>query len=129
MPQETAASQLRASLCLLDLNFLQLLRDFFQYVLHCDWDKYQVPYPHYDELLPKVPSKKQVEKIIHSLHNPKNKAEIALLYSSGIRVSELTRLYCCYMYFMQLILYLNLSFIHDTDVIPFLKINQNEPVL
>ncbi len=74
--------------------YIAQLRDFFHYVLHRDWDKYQVPYLHYDELLPKVPSKKQVEEIIDSLHNPKHKAEIALLYSSGIRVSELTRLHC-----------------------------------
>lgn len=74
--------------------YIAQLRDFFHYVLHRDWDKYQVPYLHYDELLPKVPSKEQVHAIIDSLDNPKHKAEIALLYSSGIRVSELTRLHC-----------------------------------
>ena len=35
------------------------LRDFYQYVLHRDWDRYQVPYLHYDQLLPRVPDKKQ----------------------------------------------------------------------
>ncbi len=74
--------------------YIAQLRDFYHYVLHRDWDKYQIPYLHYDELLPKVPSKEQVNTIIDSLENPKHKAEIALLYSSGIRVSELTRLHC-----------------------------------
>jgi len=74
--------------------YIAQLRDFFHYVLHRDWDKYQVPYLHYDELLPKVPSKEQINTIIDSIDNPKHKAEIALLYSSGIRVSELTRLHC-----------------------------------
>lgn len=74
--------------------YIAQLRDFFHYVLHRDWDKYQVPFLHYDELLPKVPSKELVHAIIDSLDNPKHKAEIALLYSSGIRVSELTRLHC-----------------------------------
>ena len=74
--------------------YIAQLRDFYQYVLHRDWDRYQVPYLHYDEMLPKVPSKAEVNSIIKAVSNPKHKAELALLYSSGIRVSELTRLKC-----------------------------------
>ena len=70
------------------------LRDFFYYVLHKDWDKREVPYLHFDQFLPNVPTKEQVNAIIDSISNPKHKAEIALLYSSGIRVSELCRLHC-----------------------------------
>ena len=70
------------------------LRDFYYYVLHRDWDKHEVPLLHFDEHLPVVPSKEQVKAIIESIDNPKHKAEIALLYSSGIRVSELCRLHC-----------------------------------
>jgi len=70
------------------------LRDFFLYVLHRDWDRYQVPYLRYDQFLPKVPSREEVNAIIDSIENPKHKAEIALLYSSGLRVSELCRLRC-----------------------------------
>jgi site-specific recombinase XerD len=70
------------------------LHDFYQYILHRDWDRYQVPYLHYDELLPKVPTKTEINSLIDSVYNPKHKAELALLYSSGIRVSELTRLKC-----------------------------------
>lgn len=70
------------------------LRDFFQYTLHRDWDRYQIPYLRFDEKLPTVPTKDQINLIIDSISNPKHKAEIALLYSSGIRVSELCRLHC-----------------------------------
>ena len=70
------------------------LRDFYGYVLHKDWDSREIPFLHYDEKLPSVPTKKQVNQIIDSICNPKHKAEIALLYSSGIRVSELCRLHC-----------------------------------
>ena len=70
------------------------LRDFYYYVLHKDWDKREVPFLHFDELLPLVPTKDQVNSIIGSIENPKHKAEIALLYSPGIRVSELCRLHC-----------------------------------
>ena len=70
------------------------LRDFFYYVLHKDWDKREVPFLHFDQFLPAVPTREQVIALINSISNPKHKAEIALLYSSGIRVSELCRLHC-----------------------------------
>lgn len=70
------------------------LRDFFQYVLHKDWDRFEVPFMRFDQYLPVVPTREQVHLIIGSISNPKHKAEIALLYSSGIRVSELCRLRC-----------------------------------
>ena len=70
------------------------LRDFFYYVLHKDWDKREVPFLHFDQFLPVVPTREQVIAIIDSISNPKHKAEIALLYSSGMRVSELCRLHC-----------------------------------
>ena len=70
------------------------LRDFFYYVLHKDWDKREVPFLHFDQYLPAVPTREQVNALIDSITNPKHKAEIALLYSSGIRVSELCRLHC-----------------------------------
>lgn len=70
------------------------LRDFFYYVMNKDWDSHEVPFLRFDEKLPVVPSRKEVSSIIDSLENPKHKAEIALLYSSGIRVSELCRLKC-----------------------------------
>lgn len=74
--------------------YIAQLRDFFQYTLHRDWDHYQLPYLRFDEKLPNVPTKDQINQIIDSISNPKHKAEIALLYSSGIRVSELCRLHC-----------------------------------
>ena len=70
------------------------LRDFYYYVLHRDWDKREVPFLHFDEHLPCVPTKEEVISIIESIDNPKHKAEIALLYSSGIRVNEMCHLYC-----------------------------------
>lgn len=73
---------------------LAQLRDFYYYVLHRDWDKREVPFLHFDERLPIVPDQKLVRLIIGSITNLKHRAEIALLYSSGIRVSELCRLHC-----------------------------------
>lgn len=73
---------------------LAQLRDFYYYVLHKDWDRREVPFLHFDEKLPIVPSREEVNAIIDSIVNPKHKAEIALLYSSGMRVNELCGLYC-----------------------------------
>ena len=70
------------------------LHHFWRYVLKRDWDKYEVPYLRYDTSLPNVPTRTEMDAIIDSISNVKHKAEIALLYSSGIRVGELCRLKC-----------------------------------
>lgn len=85
------------------------LRDFYHYVLRRGWDRYQIPYLHYDELLPRVPTKEEVNTIIDSVYNPKHKAELALLYSSGIRVSELCRLRCGDIYHSKHCIYISRS--------------------
>ena len=85
------------------------LRDFYHYVLHMDWDKREIPYHRFDEYLPSVPSREQVNAIIESISNPKHKAEIALLYSSGIRVSELCRLKCGDIYHSKHCIYISCS--------------------
>lgn len=89
--------------------YIAQLRDFYQYVLHREWDRYQVPYLHFDEMLPKVPTKAEVNSIIDAVYNPKHKAELALLYSSGIRVSELTRLKCGDIYHSRHCIYISRS--------------------
>lgn len=70
------------------------LHHFWHYVLKRDWDKYEVPFLRYDTALPIVPTVEEIHAIIDSIVNLKHKAEIALLYSSGIRVGELCRLHC-----------------------------------
>lgn len=73
---------------------LSQLRDFYYYVLKKEWDKREVPLLRFDEHLPAVPTREEVLAVIGSIRNPKHKAEIALLYSSGIRVGELCCLHC-----------------------------------
>ena len=68
------------------------LRDFYRYVLHKDWDRYQVPFLKYDEYLPNVPTKKEMEEIIGTMSDLKYKCIIAVMYSAGLRVSEACRL-------------------------------------
>ena len=68
------------------------LRDFYRYVLHKDWDRYQVPFLKYDEYLPSVPTKREMEEIIGTMSDLKYKCIIAIMYSAGLRVSEAVRL-------------------------------------
>lgn len=77
----------------INLHIAQL-RSFYQYILHREWDRFQIPFLRFDEPLPKVPTKQEVVRLIDSTSNLKHKTELALLYSSGLRVSELCRLHC-----------------------------------
>jgi len=70
------------------------LHHFWHYVLKRDWDKYEVPFLKFDTVLPAVPTVSEINTIIDAPSNIKHRAELALLYSSGIRVSELTHLHC-----------------------------------
>lgn len=65
---------------------------FFKYVLHRDWDRYQVPFLRYDEYLPAVPTKAEMEQIIYSMDCNKYQCIITLMYSAGLRISEVLRL-------------------------------------
>jgi site-specific recombinase XerD len=66
------------------------LRFFTIYVLNQDWHKYQVPFRKFDTFLPFVPSHDEALTFINTLPDLKQKAMTALLYSSGLRISE-----CC----------------------------------
>lgn len=89
--------------------YIAQLRDFYNHVLHKDWDTHQVPYMRFDEHLPCVPTLVEVNQIIDSISNRKHKAEISLLYSSGIRVSELCRLHCGDIYVSKNAVYISRS--------------------
>ena len=62
------------------------------YVLHNPWDDTQLPMRRFDEFLPFVPSKQEVSILINSMPDLKQKAMVALLYSSGLRIGEVCHL-------------------------------------
>lgn len=68
------------------------LRDFFRYVLHRDWDTYQVPFLKFNSYLPAVPTKREMEHIIMTMQNLMYRCILAVMYSAGLRVSEAVRL-------------------------------------
>jgi len=68
------------------------LRFFYLYVLHIPWDRYQIPFLKFDTFLPEILSQEEVHHFIDTLENLKHKAIISILYSSGLRVSEVCHL-------------------------------------
>ena len=72
------------------ISALKILR---QGVLGLKWDKQiQIKRPRPEGFIPIILSKDEVSAILEVTSNPKHKAIIALLYSSGIRLNELLHL-------------------------------------
>ena len=65
---------------------------FYRHILHIPWDLDIVPRMKIDWNLPKTLSREQIEKLIDTAQNIRNKAIIALVYSSGLRAGEVVRL-------------------------------------
>ena len=82
-------SGITASTCNLYNSSLAFL---YKYVLQIPWDQDIVPRMRIDTRLPEALSLEEVEKLIATATHIRNKAIIALLYSSGIRVGELVNL-------------------------------------
>ena len=67
------------------------LRFFTIYVLHKPWDDSQLPMRRFDEYLPYVPSQQEVWQFISTMPGIKQKAMVALMYSSGLRIGEVVQ--------------------------------------
>lgn len=77
------------------INFvISQLRFFTIYVLHKPWDDTQLPKRRFNTYLPFVPSQKEVFEFISTIPDIKQKAMVALMYSSGLRIGEVCHL--CY---------------------------------
>lgn len=68
------------------------LRFFYKFILRQKWDADEVPRMVRERHLPKVLTVETIEKLIDTTTETRNKALIALMYSSGLRVGEVCRL-------------------------------------
>ena len=64
----------------------------YRRVLHKTWDQDYVPRMKRDWSLPQILSTEEIERLIDCAKTVRNKAIIALIYSSGLRVGEVCRL-------------------------------------
>ena len=69
-----------------------LIQFFRLYILKQEWNKYEVPRMKYNTPLPFVLTKEDALTFIDTIPNLKEKALICLLYSSGLRISEVCHL-------------------------------------
>ena len=74
-------------------HYRSALRFFYRKVLKIDWDDESIPAMKRDRTLPTVLTREEINAIIDATSNLKHKAMIATMYSSGLRVSEVTHLH------------------------------------
>jgi integrase/recombinase XerD len=73
----------------------QSISFFFRYVLRRPYVIPSLIYPRKSTKLPPVMSREEVARLISSVENVKHRTIIALLYSSGLRLSEIAALKVC----------------------------------
>ena len=67
---------------------------YYKKVLKMNWDEDDLPRMKEDRFLPTVLTRQEINAIIDVTKNLKHKAMIALMYSSGLRLSEVIHLHC-----------------------------------
>lgn len=68
------------------------LRFYFRNVRTCDWDPGRIPHQRSRRRLPSVLNREEVARLLAAVKNPKHHAILSTLYSTGIRLGELTML-------------------------------------
>lgn len=64
----------------------------FNAVLDLPWNRYKVPFLIFEEYVPFVPTKDEMETFLSSISDIKRKAMCVTMYAAGLRVSEVCRL-------------------------------------
>ncbi|RLD23376.1 MAG: hypothetical protein DRI70_09475 [Bacteroidetes bacterium] len=73
-------------------QIISAFRILFQDVLAKSWEKIKIKRPRKNRHLPDILSKEEIAKMLRLTNNPKHKAIIVVLYSSGVRREELLNL-------------------------------------
>ena len=73
-------------------NYISSIRFFYTHVLDREWNAKKVPRMKRIRKFPVIPPKETVLAILAATENVKHKAILALIYGSGLRVSEVARL-------------------------------------
>ncbi|KHF41552.1 tyrosine-type recombinase/integrase [Halalkalibacter okhensis] len=73
-------------------NYISSVRFFYTYALEKEWNIKKVPRMKRKTKIPVIPPKEDVLTLLNATDNLKHKAILTLLYSSGLRVSEVAKL-------------------------------------
>ncbi|WP_407270179.1 tyrosine-type recombinase/integrase [Radiobacillus sp. PE A8.2] len=73
-------------------NYISSIKFFYTYVLEKTWNPIKVPRLIRAKNFPVIPPRGQVYALLNGTNNLKHKAILALIYGSGLRVSEVARL-------------------------------------
>lgn len=73
-------------------NAISSIHFLFASVLDRPWNKHKVPLLTFDEYVPFVPSKEEMEAFLLAEPNPKRKAMLVIMYAAGLRVGEVCSL-------------------------------------
>ena len=72
--------------------YISKIRFFQLYVLDKPWNTYQVPFSKFDSKLPETLTHEEAILFIQTMDNLRDKAICALMYGSGLRISEARKL-------------------------------------
>lgn len=102
MPEEATYQDIRNFLKYLKVSrgltnqtinyYISQIRFFQLYVLDKSWNTYQVPFSKFDSKLPETLTHEEAIFFIQTLDNLRDKAICALMYGSGLRISEARKL-------------------------------------
>ncbi len=105
-PADVSPAEIRAFICQLQAerslsdnstnHALSELRFLYEAVLGLPWNTKQMPHRRQTIYLPYVPTPDIVEAFISSIHDLKKKAMVSLMYSAGLRISEVCTLKCAH---------------------------------
>jgi len=74
-------------------NYINAIKFYYAGALNRRLDPLRIVRPKPKHILPKILSKEELRKLIDHIENPKHKAMIALIYSAGLRRSELIHMH------------------------------------
>lgn len=74
--------------------YVNSIRNFYNYVLKNPLSLDDIPYPRKTNYLPQILSIQEVDRLIKGINNVKHRAIIQLMYSCGLRISEIPDIEC-----------------------------------
>lgn len=73
-------------------NYISAVKFFYTFILKKEWDPIEIPRMKRIQKFPVIPPKEDILSLLDRTDNLKHKAILSLIYGSGLRVSEVSRL-------------------------------------